>query len=279
MNERGLGRLLQSARQRAGLTQQQLCQQANLSFSTLTKIERGAIKAPSIFTVQAIAEALSVSLDDLIGVKPAGPLKEVKQSKSGISFIFFDVNGCLVHFYQRAFARLAADSGVAPDLVETAFWHFNDEVCRGEVSLADFNSALADRIGVSEVDWQSYYLAAIKPVQQMDELLKWVEKHYQVGLLTNIMPGFLSALRRHHLIPDISYDAVVDSSEVGVIKPEPEIYRLAADKAGCPAENILLVDDSRANLRAAEKQAWKVLWFNDSKPQEAVERIKQSLVY
>src|SRR5579872_752090 len=133
MNERGLGRLLQSARQQAGLTQQQLCQKANLSFSTLTKIERGAIRSPSIFTIQAIAEALGVSLDQLIGAKVPAKTRQFNKSKSGISFIFFDVNGCLVHFYQRAFAKLANDSGVAPDLVETAFWHFNDEVCRGEM--------------------------------------------------------------------------------------------------------------------------------------------------
>jgi transcriptional regulator with XRE-family HTH domain len=61
MDEKGLGKQLQSARQKAGLTQQQLCHKANLSFSTLTKIERGAIKSPSIFTIQSIASALGIS--------------------------------------------------------------------------------------------------------------------------------------------------------------------------------------------------------------------------
>ena len=45
MNEKGLGHRLQQARQAAGLTQQALCQKAGLSYSTLTKIERGAIKS------------------------------------------------------------------------------------------------------------------------------------------------------------------------------------------------------------------------------------------
>src|SRR5690554_1245969 len=55
MDEKGLGKRLQLARQSAGLTQQALCHKAELSYSTLTKIERGAIKAPSIFTIQNIA--------------------------------------------------------------------------------------------------------------------------------------------------------------------------------------------------------------------------------
>jgi transcriptional regulator with XRE-family HTH domain len=67
MDEKGLGHRLQLARKSAGLTQQSLCQIANLSYSTLAKIERGAIKAPSIFTIQSIADALHIRLDELIG--------------------------------------------------------------------------------------------------------------------------------------------------------------------------------------------------------------------
>jgi transcriptional regulator with XRE-family HTH domain len=92
--EKALGKRLQEARQAAGLTQQQLCHQANLSFSTLTKIERGAIKSPSIFTIQSIAGALGTSLDELIGGQsPSRPAKQFKKTKSGVSFIYFDVNG------------------------------------------------------------------------------------------------------------------------------------------------------------------------------------------
>src|ERR1700722_11161263 len=121
MDEKGLGKRLQKARQTAGLTQQQLCQRANLSFSTLTKIERGAIRAPSIFTVQSIAGVLNTSLDELVGI--VSPNHTLSKTKSGVSFIYFDVNGCLVRFYQRAFTKLAEASGAPSDTVETAFWH------------------------------------------------------------------------------------------------------------------------------------------------------------
>ena len=67
MDEKGLGKRLQGARRAAGLTQQELCHKAGLSYSTLTKIERGAIKAPSIFTIQSIAGALETTLDELLG--------------------------------------------------------------------------------------------------------------------------------------------------------------------------------------------------------------------
>src|SRR6185312_3887866 len=100
MDEKGLGKRLQEARQAAGLTQQQLCHQANLSFSTLAKIERGAIKSPSIFTIQSIAAALGVGLDELVGQSTSVKSdRQLLKTKSGVSFIYFDVNGCLIHFY------------------------------------------------------------------------------------------------------------------------------------------------------------------------------------
>ena len=228
MDERSLGKQLQAARQAAGLTQQQLCHQANLSFSTLTKIERGAIKAPSIFTIQAIADALNVGLDELIGESASlGGRRKLKKTKSGVSFVYFDVNGCLIYFYQRAFDKLAAATGVSTDIVESVFWRYNDDVCRGTISLSDFNAAMAKHIGVDSVQWQQYYLETVEPIVEMQELLVWASERYHVGLLTNIMPGFLHTMRRNHQLPNIHYSAIIDSSEVGTVKPEARMYEIA----------------------------------------------------
>jgi FMN phosphatase YigB (HAD superfamily)/DNA-binding XRE family transcriptional regulator len=278
MDEKGLGKQLQEARQKAGLTQQQLCHQANLSFSTLTKIERGAIKAPSIFTVQAIAGALGVGLDELIGVPSSGvPGRTLHKTQSGASFIYFDVNGCLVRFYQRAFVKLAEDTGARSDVVETAFWRLNDDANRGTLSMNDFNAELAKRLGVDSVDWQKYYLSIVEPIAEMQEIVEWASRNYKVGLLTNTMPGLLSAMRRDKQLPALSYDAIIDSSEVGAIKPETRMYEIAAERAGVPPEEILLIDDSRPNLMAADKLGWHVLWFDDSRPEESAARVREVL--
>ncbi len=278
LDEKALGRRLQAARLDAGLTQQGLCQKADLSYSTLTKIERGAIKSPSIFTVQSIAEALGVTLDELIGHSnaPAGA-KEHHRSESGVSFVYFDVNGCLVRFYQRAFARLAENSGRTADTVETIFWHYNDQVCRGDMSLAEFNVTLAQKLGLNTLDWVAYYLEAIEPMPEMSELVIWASQHYGVGLLTNIMPGIIDTLRSRGIIPDVKYDSIIDSSVAHAIKPEAKIYELATERAGCPPDEILLADDSRTNLMAADKLGWHVLWFDDYRAEESAARIRSAL--
>lgn len=277
MDEKGLAQRLQTARRKAGYTQQELCQKSGLSYSTLAKIERGAIKSPSIFTIQQIATALNTSVDALLAGKANPVIK--KQSKSGIRFVYFDVNECLVRYFQRAFTAVAADLGVSSDIVESTFWHFNDLVCRGDMSLEELDSTLAHSFGVDSFEWKPYYLNAIKPIEETVELTKWVSKHYKIGLLSNIMPGFLQDMMANGSLPALEYDAIVDSSEVKAIKPEAKIFQIATQKSGCQPSEILLIDDSRPNLATAEKEGWHVLWFDDYAPQESVRRIEKALEF
>lgn len=278
MDEKGLGERLQEARRAAGFTQQSLCQKAGLSYSTLAKIERGAIKAPSIFTIQTIAEVLGVGLDQLLGITVPGSAPPKKMvAENGVRFVYFDINGCLVRFFHSAFTKIAEESGAPADVVESAFWHYNDEVCRGQMSVDEFNQAFAKRLGLPSIDWESYYLDAVEPITEMRELVTWAAERYKVGLLTNIMPGFVDAMRARELLPAVNYDVIIDSSVVGHIKPESEIYQLATERSGCQPEEILFIDDARPNLMAAEHFGWRVLWFDDYRPDAMAERIRDVL--
>ncbi|MFG2594897.1 HAD-IA family hydrolase [Streptomyces sp. NPDC048462] len=46
-------------------------------------------------------------------------------------------------------------------------------------------------------------------------------------------------------------DHVVSSARVGVAKPDPKIYRIAAERAGVAADRCLFVDDRPENIEAA----------------------------
>jgi FMN phosphatase YigB (HAD superfamily)/DNA-binding XRE family transcriptional regulator len=280
MDEVGLGKSLQRARQAAGMTQQELCQKAGLSYSTLAKIERGAIKSPSIFTIQRISEALGVSLNQLIGSTAGDPKNSRnKRSKTGVRFVYFDINGCLLRFYHKAFTKLAAQTGVGAEAIEAASWHYNDAACRGEITMDEFNTKLSERLNIPKIDWMQFYLDAVEPIPEMQELVKWASENYRIGLLSNIMPGFIDALKQRQLIPNINYDVTIDSSLLGAIKPEAKIFEIAHEKSGVLPQEILFIDDSRSNLVAAERMGWHVLWFDDYDPQESVPKIREALEF
>lgn len=277
IDEKSLGKHLQDARRSVGMTQQELCHKADISYSTLAKIERGAIKSPSVFTVRRLAEVLGLSLDTIFGDSGSGSKKKKGRSKTGVSFVYFDINGCLVRFFHRAFTALAKDTGAPADAIESAFWHYNDAICRGDIGLQDFNNLLAEQLGVESVDWQKYYMAHVDPIHEMHEVVAWAAQHYRIGLLSNIMPGFINEMIASGLLPALPYDVIIDSSVVGAIKPERQIYEVASKAALVPTDELLLVDDSRTNLMAAEKLGWHVMWFDDFRPEESADRVKSAL--
>jgi len=252
-----------------------------LSYSTLAKIERGAIKSPSVFTVASIAAATNTPLENLLQMQATAiPTQAAKKrSKTGVTFIFLDVNGVLVRFFHRAFSHIAEEAGIGADVVETLFWRHNDAVCRGDLSLDDFNSIFRNELHIEGFDWKRYYMANVDPMPGVEELVSWMGQNYRVGLMTNNMPGFTAELISSGRIPKLNYDVISPSAEVKAIKPEEQIYQVAQEKAGVAASEILLIDDGRTNLMAADRLGWHVLWFDDYQPAESIERAKASLAF
>jgi FMN phosphatase YigB (HAD superfamily)/DNA-binding XRE family transcriptional regulator len=275
MDEKGLGRHLQAARRSAGLTQQDLCHKAGLSYSTLTKIERGAIRAPSIFTIQSIAEALGVTLDELLGgAITRHAVKGV--SRGGVRFVYFDMNDVLIRFYASGLTQLARDSGQPIDVVESVYMQYDSQACRGDITLDQLNTVWAERLGIM-VDWKKYYLEAVDKMPGIDELVKWTAERYHCGIMSNTMPGFIAALREQSLLPAVNYDAIIDSSVVHALKPELKMFEIAVAKTGLQPSEVLLIDNDRSNLVAAEAAGWRTIWFDNYQPNTSIESIRTAL--
>ena len=66
MESNQLGQKLKKLRNKLGLSQDDFARRADVPYTTLTKIETGVIKKPSVFVVSKIAKALDVSIEDLI---------------------------------------------------------------------------------------------------------------------------------------------------------------------------------------------------------------------
>ena len=61
-----IGKNIKRYRQDKGLSQDKLSKLADLSLNTVVKIELGESPNPTIETIQRIAKALEVSVDDLL---------------------------------------------------------------------------------------------------------------------------------------------------------------------------------------------------------------------
>jgi len=61
-----IGENIKKRRTKQGLSQEDFAKKSGVKYTTLTKIESGVIKTPSVVIVAKIAKALDVSIEDLL---------------------------------------------------------------------------------------------------------------------------------------------------------------------------------------------------------------------
>ena len=64
--DNNIGENIKKRRNKLGLSQEDFAQKSGVKYTTLTKIESGVIKTPSVVIVGKIAKALNVSIEDLL---------------------------------------------------------------------------------------------------------------------------------------------------------------------------------------------------------------------
>ena len=90
-----------------------------------------------------------------------------------------------------------------------------------------------------------------------------LRKRLPTALLTNNIAEWREGWRRR-IDVDALFDVVVDSSDEGMRKPEPGIYRLTEERLGLPGEALLFVDDLGVNLKTAMERGWQTLKYVDT---------------
>ncbi len=104
-----------------------------------------------------------------------------------------------------------------------------------------------------------------QPDPEMVQVVKELRaKKFPVGLLTNAVREFRPVIERTVPIYEL-FDVIVDSSEVGMRKPDRSIYDLTARQLGVRNSECLMIDDLEANVVGAEEAEMHGLVFEDSR--------------
>ena|SRR6266568_4687125 len=82
------------------------------------------------------------------------------------------------------------------------------------------------------------------------DFIRTLRRHYKVGILSN-SANTLRTFLQEHTAQDM-FDAIVVSAETPYIKPQREIFELAAKKLAVQLDEVFFVDDSPANITAAQ---------------------------
>jgi putative hydrolase of the HAD superfamily len=85
---------------------------------------------------------------------------------------------------------------------------------------------------------------------------------YRTALLTNISRSGEAVWRSLFAVDEL-FDVVVDSSQVGLRKPDPAIFLLTCERLGLRPEQCLFIDDLRCNVDAAADLGMTTLQCKD----------------
>ncbi len=98
---------------------------------------------------------------------------------------------------------------------------------------------------------------------------------YRTALLTNVSRDG-EALWRGMIPVDDLFDVVIDSSRVGLRKPDPAIYRLACERLGVQPDECIFIDDLECNVDAARQLGMEAIQCLE--PEEIADQVVERLL-
>jgi len=121
---------------------------------------------------------------------------------------------------------------------------------RGELTEDEFSAQFGPLLGIEDhAGLVDRLFAGMAPDEAMVAAVKAAKR---AGVKTGLISNSWGAGRYDRdAFPEL-FDGVVISGEVGLHKPEPEIYHLGAERVGLPPGECVFVDDLKENCAGAE---------------------------
>ena len=181
--------------------------------------------------------------------------------------VIFDFGGVITSSPFEAFNRMEAERGLPHNLVRRInsanpdgnAWALFE---RAEIDAVRFDSLFAQEARTLGHELPGRDVLALLSGDiraEMVAALDWLKANgYRIGCITNNVPTghgaqMSSTADRAEAIAAIlaRFDHVVESSKVGIRKPDPAIYRLACDALGVSPERCVYLDDLGINCKPA----------------------------
>lgn len=217
-----------------------------------------------------------------------GPPSPTSLGWMPVRAVIFDVGGVIVTSPFESFARYEADNGLPAGFLrrinatdpDTNAWA---RLERNEVDLAGFAELFEAeaRAAGHEVDGRAVLAllgGELRPA--MVEALRRCHDRLKTALLTNnfvaMEPDRSGGRAGSPMAAVLDHvDVIVESSRVGVRKPDPAIYRLVCDELGIDAAEAVFLDDLGVNLKPARAMGMTTIKVTD--PVEAVAELESAV--
>jgi len=171
--------------------------------------------------------------------------------------LLLDFGGVLTTNVFESFRQFSEAEGLEPQAVKRLFRESPEALAllrrleRGELDENEFAELFAPHLGITDHEGMVQRLfAGMGPDEPM---LAAVRRARAAGIKTGLISNSWGAgIAYDGLALDELFDGVVISGEVGMHKPNADIFLLGAERAGAAPVECVFVDDLRENCAGAE---------------------------
>jgi epoxide hydrolase-like predicted phosphatase len=176
---------------------------------------------------------------------------------SNVEGIIFDFGGVMATFFRPdLFRTLESRLGLQPGSFSEILWRSPDWRLaeKGIIDDQEYWRRIAPRLNLHTPEaidsLQQEIYGGVQADPCMVDLVRRLHGRYRTGLLSNTSARDPQQLLGRHDLQGL-FDVVVFSAAVGLVKPDPAIYRLALDRLGTAPQATVFVDDYGPNVQAA----------------------------
>ena len=190
----------------------------------------------------------------------------------------FDFGGVLTTSVRGSFASYEQSIGLPEGSLLKAFLHAEEGeephyhlLERGEISEVEFFGRMIERVGEltgvaipvpqDPSDIRRRMFDGLQPNEEMLAAAARIGHHYKTAILSNNVREWREW---RDMVAHAGFRVIIDSSEVGARKPEPEIYRMTCELLEVEPDRAVFVDDIPWNIEGAEQVGLTAIRFTST---------------
>ena len=172
--------------------------------------------------------------------------------------LLVDYGGVLTTNVWDSFRAFCEAEGIDREEVKRAFRYRPEAMAllrrleAGELTEEEFSPLFGPIIGVREERTEGLVDRLFAGMQPEEAMIQALPRARAAGVKTGLISNSWGRGRYDRASFDKWFDGVVISGEVGLYKPQPEIFELGAERIGLAPQDCVFVDDLAENCEGAE---------------------------
>ena len=200
--------------------------------------------------------------------------------------VIWDFGGVITSSPFEAFNKFELDNNLPKDIIRTINSENPDDNAWAKFERNDIDINEFDTLFSKEADKKGFQISGKQVVKllsgdirkPMVDFLLSLKENYKLGCITNNIQNSkddkVNHLNQASQVMKI-FDHIIESSKVGLRKPDPRIYYMSCDALGVKPEECIYLDDLGINLKPAREIGMTTIKVID--PNEAINEVKKYL--